>query len=642
MASPLGGTANDASGLLMDPRLLKHYDTELRHIREMGAEFARDFPKIAGYLGLDKFECADPYVERLLEGFAFLAARVQLKMDSEFPQLVQSLMEIVYPHLLSPMPSMAIVKFNPDLTEGSLSEGYPIPRDSVLRGKVIKGEHTACEFRTAHDVTLWPLELTEASYFSRDAVTFELPGEVRNVAAGLRLRIRVATGHEFKKLGIESLPIYLQGREELPVALYEQCVAHTRAVLVTPVEKSGPSWQMLLGSDHVRGVGFDGNQALLPYTEASFQGYRLLSEYFALRERFQFVELTGIGEAIRRCESREIDLTLLFNRAEPGLGNAIDESNFGLHCTPAANLFRKRLDPVQVDPRKSEHHLVPDRTRPLDLEIYRVNRVVGLGANAEEAEQFHPFYSLTDHTTSDHRAYYAIRRTPRVTSTTLKRFGTLRTYLNSEMFVSLVDRHNTPFKTDLQLLSVEAYCTHRDLPLQMPLGLGDSDFSMETGAPVTGVRCVMGPTAPRPSLAHASGETVWKLLSHLGLNYLSITNEDPLKGASALREMLRLYAEPRDSAVQKQIDGILLIESQPIVRRIPTPGPVTFGRGLELTLTVDEEMFEGVGEFLLASVLEQFFAKYVSINSFTETVLRTRQRGEVMRWPTRIGRRHTL
>jgi type VI secretion system protein ImpG len=625
----------------MDPRLLRHYDAELRHIREMGAEFARDYPKIAGRLGLEGFACADPYVERLLEGFAFLAARVQLKMDSEFPELVQHLLEIVYPHFLAPIPSLAVVRFEPDLSEGALAEGYTIPRGSVLRGKVLKGEHTACEYRTAHEVTLWPLELVDARYFSRDAVTIELPREVRSVEAGLRLRFRIAPGHEFAKLAIDRLPLFFQGREELPVALYEQCVAHASAILISPVDET-PPWNVILNRNFLRPMGFDADQAILPYTAASFQGYRLLSEYFAFRERFQFVELMGIGNALRRCKSREVDLTILFDRAERALANSVDRSNIALYSTPAANLFPKRVDPVRLDSRKVEHHVVPDRTRPLDIEIYQINRVMGMGENAENSEEFYPFYSLTDRGSSEHRGYYAVRRSPRVISSQQQKYGTRSSYLGSEMFISLVDRNNAPYPTDLQLLSIEAYCTHRDLPLQMPIGVGNTDFSMEMGAPVTAVKCIAGPTAPRPSLTHAPGETVWRLLSHLGLNYLSITTSDSVQGVSALREMLRLYVDARDKALQKQIDGVALIQSQPIIRRIPTSGPITYGRGLELTITLDEEMFEGVGVFMLAAVLEQFFAKYVSINSFTETVLRTKQRQEIMRWPARIGRRHIL
>ncbi len=625
----------------MDPRLLKHYDNELHHIREIGGEFARDFPKIAGRLGLDSFECADPYVERLLEGFAFLAARVQLKMDSEFPQLVQNLLEIVYPHFLAPVPSMAIVRFDPDLAKSGLEEGYTVPRGTVLRGKLVKGEQTACEYRTAHDVSLWPLEITRANYFSRDAATIELPTSVRDAEAGLRLRLRIAPGHRFKSLALENLPFYIQGREEMPVTLYEQCLAHADAVLVNPVGEE-ETWHELLSEDHIRPVGFDARDALLPYQLASFHGYRLLSEYFAFRERFLFVELAAIGPALRRCAGSEVDVTLLFNRAEPGFSHAIDKSNIALHSTPVINLFPKRTDPVHVDNRKSEHHIVADRTRPLDLEIYQVSRVIGIGAGAEKKQEFYPFYSLVDQTEEEHRAYFAIRRTPRLISRKQQKFGTRTSYLGSEMYVSLVDRKNAPYSGDLQLLAVETLCTNRDLPLQLPLGIGSTDFSLEVGAPVNAVRCITGPTAPRPSLAHAPGEMVWKLLSHLSLNYLSITGQGAEHGAGGLREMLRLYSDSGDATMQKQIDGVRSIQSTPIIRQLSTTGPLTFGRGLEIAVTLNEDSFEGVGVYLLGAVLEQFFAKYVSINSFTETVLHTVQRQEVMRWPTRIGRRHVL
>jgi type VI secretion system protein ImpG len=625
----------------MDPRLLKHYDNELRHIRELGSEFARDFPKIAGRLGLDSFECSDPYVERLLEGFAFLAARVQLKMDSEFPQLVQNLLEIVYPHFLAPMPSMGIVRFDPDVGKSGLAEGYAIPRGTVLRGKLVKGEQTACEYRTAHNLELWPLEVARVDYFSRDVAAIELPSSVRDAVAGLRLRLRVAPGHRFKSLAIENLPFYIQGREELPVTLFEQCLAHAEAVLVNPVAEE-ETWHELLSKDIVRPLGFDPKQALLPYQLASFQGYRLLSEYFAFRERYLFIELAGIGPALRRCAGSEVDVILLFNRSEAGFTHAVDKSNVVLYCSPVVNLFPKRTDPVHVDNRKSEYHIVPDRTRPLDLEIYQVSRVIGMGSGAEHKQEFFPFYSLTDESAEETRGYYAIRRTPRIVSRKQQKFGTRTSYLGSETYVSLVDRRNAPYSSDLQLLAVETLCTNRDLPLQLPLGTGTSDFSLEIGAPVNSVRCITGPTPPRPSLAHAPGEMIWKLVSHLGLNYLSLTGEGAEEGAGALREMLRLYADSGEATVQKQIDGVRTIRSEPIIRQLSTNGPLTFGRGMEVTLTFDEDSFEGVGVYLLGAVLEQFFSKYVSINSFTETVLRTMQRQEVMRWPTRIGRRHIL
>jgi type VI secretion system protein ImpG len=459
--------------------------------------------------------------------------------------------------------------------------------------------------------------------------------------AGLRLRLRVAPGHKFKSLPIENLSFYLQGREELPVTLYEQCMAHAEAVLVRPISET-ETWHEVFTKDHIRPLGFDSKQALLPYELASFQGYRLLSEYFAFRERFLFIELSGIGSALRQTASQEVDILILFDRSVQGLSHVVERSNAVLYCTPAVNLFPKRCDPVHVDNRKSEHHIVPDRTRPLDFEIFQVGRVMGIGSGTDLKQEFFPFYSLTDDTPEEHRAYYAIRRTPRIVARKHQKFGTRTSYLGSEMYVSLVDRRNAPYAEELQLLAVETLCTNRDLALQLPLGIGNSDFSLEVAAPVNAVRCVTGPTLPKPSLAHAPGEMIWKLLSHLGLNYLSITGEGPNQGAATLREMLRLYGDLNDATVQKQIQGVRFIRSEPIIRQLPTTGPLTFGRGLEVTVTFDEESFEGVGVYLLGAVLEQFFAKYVSINSFTETVLRTTQRQEVMRWPTRIGRRHIL
>ena len=619
----------------MDPRLLKHYEAELSHIREMGSEFARDFPKIAGRLGLEGFECADPYVERLFEGFAFLAARVQLKIDSEFPQLIQNLLEIVYPQILAPTPSLAVVRFIPDHSEGTLADGFTIPRNTALRSRMVKGVQTACEFRTAHDVQLWPLEIASADYFSRDVATLELPDRYRHAEAGLRLRLRVDAAHQFSSLGIEDLPVYLRGREELPMSLYEQLLARSIGILVRPADK--PTSQVFLDKDQIEAEGFKPEQSLIPYEHTSFQGYRLLSEYFLFRERFFFVNFRQIGSALRRCDEREVDVIILFDRAAWGLSTAVEADNFSLFCTPAVNLFPKRADPIRVDRRRAEHLVVPDRTRPLDLEVFRVKRVMGMHADGSDQE-FFPFYSLTDHSSSDERAYFAVRRTPRIVSSKQRKFGNRINYLGSDMYLSLVDRKNAPFSGDLHLLNLETLCTNRDLTLEMPVDYGDTDFSLETGAPVVSVRCITGPTRPKPSLAHAPGEMVWKLISHLSLNYLSINDQ----GAVALREILRLYVDANDPIAMNQIDGISSVESKPIVRLLPTTGPLTFGRGLQLTVSLEEEAFEGVGVYLLGGVLERFFAKYTSINSFTEMVLRTDQRQEIARWPIRTGQRHIL
>ena len=191
-------------------------------------------------------------------------------------------------------------------------------------------------------------------------------------------------------------------------------------------------------------------------------------------------------------------------------------------------------------------------------------------------------------------------------------------------------------------MGAETLCTNRDLPLHMPVGRANTDFTLQVSAPVESVRVLSGPTKPKPSPAQSSGELSWRLVNHLALNYLSLADTSEKEGAAALREMLSLYADVSEPATMKQIEGVRSVSSRPIIRRIPSPGPVMYGRGVEVSLTFDEAAFEGSGAFLLGSVLEEFFARYVSLNSFTETVLRTLDRGEIARWPLRIGRRHRL
>jgi type VI secretion system protein ImpG len=622
----------------MDPRLLKYYNHELQHIREMAGEFALEYPKIAGRLGLDGFECADPYVERLLEGFAYLSARVQLKVDAEFPRFTQHLLEIVYPHYLSPTPSMAVVQCQPDLMEGSLNEGFLIPKQTTLRSNIGKGEQTACEYRTAHDLTLWPIELIEAEYLNGiGAVSVLGIPSLSGLKAGIRLRLKTTAGLTFNQIKLNNLTLYLRGVGELPMQIYEQLLANSIAIVVQATNRP-IAWQHIVKKSAVLPVGFSQDETMLPYTQRSFQGYRLLQEYFAFPERYMFVELTQLQAALQQCGDNEIDIIILLNRNNPQLVNEIDATRFALFCAPAINIFPKRADRIHLNNQTNEYHIVPDRTRPLDYEIYQIREVTGFGSTSDDQQAFLPFYQASsDQSQAQQRAYYSIIRTPRVMSAKQKLQGPRSSYVGNEIHISIVDANEAPFKSELRQLGLETLCTNRDLPLQLPIGIGKTDFSIQTGAPVEFIRCLSGPTKPRPSNAHK--DTAWKLINHLSLNYLSILNNSEKDGASAFRSLLSLYGDNSDLSFRKQIEGILFIQSKPIVRRINTAGPIVFGRGLEITLTVDESAFEGSGVFLLGMVAEQFFAQYVSLNSFTETVLKTNDRGEIMRWPMRLGQR---
>src|SRR5574337_801960 len=315
----------------MDPRLLRYYNRELQHVREMGGEFAREYPKIAGRLGLEGFECADPYVERLLEGFAFLAARVQLKLDAQYPVFTQHLLEMIYPHYLAPVPSMAVVQMQPDLKESGLLAGHTVARHTALRSLIGKDDRTACEYRTAHDVTLWPLEAVDAKYLETPAAIaaagVALPAG-KTVRAGLRLKFRVTAG------------------------------AQAASGQINQNHDAGG----------IQRRAFDGDEALIPYSGRAFSGYRLLQEYFACPERFLFAEFTGLKSLLARSKGSEFEIVVLFDRSVASLHNAVDVSNFRLFCTPAINLFPRRADRIHLKQGATEYHILADRTRPMDFE----------------------------------------------------------------------------------------------------------------------------------------------------------------------------------------------------------------------------------------------------------------------------------
>lgn len=632
----------------MDRRLLEHYNTELRHLREMAGEFAREYPKIASRLALDphgKEVCPDPHVERLLEGFAWLAARVHLQLDAEFPRFTQSLFEIVFPQFLAPMPSMTVVRFEPDYQDTALADGVVLPRGTRLKSLRSRGESTSCIFTTAHEVRLLPVRITQAQYFTRNLAELELPRHLQPRAA-LRLRLTSGGGLPFSAIKLDPLEVHLNGSDQIPFLLYELLVGHATSLVVQTQRKGErPVTRGVFGRDGIRRKGFSEEEALLPSTPRGFEGYRLLREYFALPQRFLFVELGGFHEALKDCETETIDITILFDSVEPRLENRFDSTSFELHCTPAINLFSQKLDRLPVSGRAAEVYVCPDQSRPLDYEIFEFERVLGYGTESAHAREFRPFFHTRQETGASD-AFYTVKRVPRMPTKDeeiyFKEHNKRAVCAGTDVYLSLVDCTNATVDTSIRQLGFEALCTNRHLPTLMAVGAGSTDFTLEVCVPITATRCLVHPTDPLPS--QAEGRFAWKLISHLSLNYLSLLEGKDGDGPAALRETLELYCAEgeRMASGRRQIEGLRGAKSRPVLRRIFTPGPVCFARGLEVTLTFDEACFEGAGVFLFGGVLEYFLGKYVTVNSFTETVVTTQQQGELMRWPARTGQKGML
>ncbi|MBX3623024.1 MAG: type VI secretion system baseplate subunit TssF [Rhizobacter sp.] len=623
----------------MDPNLLRHYNDELTHLREVGAEFAAEFPKIAARLSLDGLEVSDPYVERLLEGFAFLAARVQLKIDAEHPRFIQHLLETVYPGFLSPVPSMMVARMRPDPLDPNLARGFTLKRGSALTAELARGQNTRCEFRTAHEVTLWPIEIEAVQYFSHapDLPLAHLP-VARQVKGGLRIKLKLHGGLKFKQLKLERLPLFISAPDDVAFRLHELVLGNTVATWVGGGANARGPMQGFADADSVQPVGYDDEQALLPETLRGFSGHRLLQELAAMPQRFLFFEVHDLARRLATVDGAEAEIVLLFSRGEAALESLVDAGSLALFCTPAVNLFSKRLDRIQLGQGGWEHHVVPDRTRPMDYEVHTLESVTGYGI-AQVAEQaFAPLYASFHDEARNQAAYYTVRREPRLLSSRQRLDGPRSAYVGQEAFISLVDPLNAPYREDIRQLSVTALVTNRDLPTLLPGNA--TTWVLDAAGPAGRIETLRGPTRPVQRLAR--GDVGWSLVSLLTLNYLSIAGEDPKRAAASLRSLLSLHGPEQDVAWAKQVDSIQWIDAKAVVRRLPFPGPLTFGCGVEVTALVDELGFQGSSAFLLGQVLSRFFARHASANSFCETVLRSASRGEIMRCKPRIGEKAVL
>ena len=619
----------------MDRKFVEYFEEELTHVRRMADEFKHTHPQVAERLQLGQ-DPPDPYVQQLLDGFAFLTARVQLKLDAEFPRFSESLLQTVYPHYLAPIPSMAIVGLEPEWGNGELAGGPTIPRGTRLSGTLMPGDTVHCVYTTAHDTQLFPIRLAEARYFGRDLAEIDNGwAKETDSRAAIRIRLEATAGLKFNQISANKLLIHLRPLENLAGILYEQMLAHTRAVVVQtstkPLKTFGVSCPAL-----VRGIGFEDEEALLPPGPRSYSGYRVLQEYFAFPARFFFIEIAGLREAFARCQDAAIDLIFCLKDQEPRLEKRLQADCFSLFCVPAINLFPRDDIVVDLKDEREEHLVVPDRTKTLEYEVYSVERVLGRprGANRpDERYEFQPFYFAPDKEIKA-AGFFATRRTRRNLTDLEVRHSPVSEYLGSDVYLSLAGEAVRASLKKLDALHVRALCTNRHVPMRR----SEIQFDLDIGAPVSSIR-TLAKTPPRPS--HVEGRLIWRVVSHLALNYRSLLSSDGESGAAALQELLRLYVADDRDAGAAQIRALQKAVAEPIFGRVEAEGPIAFARGLKVAIEFDEAPFTEAGVFLLGAVLNRFFSRYVTLNSFVQTELATKQR-QVYRWPISKGMRQIL
>jgi len=606
--------------------LLPFYERELTYLRQMSKEFAAQYPKIASRLLIDGDTCEDPHVERLIEAFAFLAARIHKKLDDEFPEITDAFLGVVFPHLLRPVPSFSIAEFQIDAQDAQITERYEIERHTQLYSRA-KANGLQCRFRTCYPVDLWPVRVVGAH---AEAIQRSPFSSFSDEAVGvIRIRLQTVGAVSLSELGLDRLRFFIDSEPAYVHALYELLLNSPAKIVLS--SGTGPrATRIELDADCIRPVGFEADEGIIDYDARSFVGYRLLHEYFAFPEKFFFFDLVGLDVLARGGFDKEFEVAILLNEHERSdrlarLALIVVADTFRLGCTPVVNLFKQRAEPIRITHEKNEYDVVPDVRRPRGMEVYSIDEV-RKSTRSDEKEsvvQYHPFYSYRHGATpeSERTFWYATRRN-----------SPLADDDGTDVSITLVDLDFDPSVPAVETLGLSLTCTNRDLPAQLPFGGDQGEFEMEGSPAVSRIRALRKPTAAlRPAL-HKAG--IWRLISHLSLNHLSLVTE----GREALLEILDLYNFSSSPAVRAQISGIVGLTSSRTIAFVGPPERAAFVRGTGIVIEFDETAYVGSGVYLFARVLDNFFGLYCAVNSFTQLTVRTKQREkELVAWPARTG-----
>lgn len=582
--------------------LKDRFTEELRYLRELGSDFAKDNPQLARFLGKDS---SDPDVERLLEGFAFLTAKLRLKLEDDLPELTHPMLQLLWPNYLRPLPSATIVQFTP--LEQSLSQSQQIPKGARLFSKPVDG--IACEFRTCTDVTLQPFVISQVD------ATQTLDSSVVRIDLGTLIERPLNT------LECDSLDFHLSGDDHSAQTLYlwlSQYLLQVRVTINGEVRR--------LPASSLKFSGFSPDEALLPYPQNVFDGYRILQEYFAFPQRFHFFSLAGLDRLWPDQASRNVRLEFHFSRQFPQ-SMRVGTDDFSLFCTPAVNLFQHGAEPIDLSGEQAHALLKPTGGQLHAYEIFSVDQVISTrstvgGAGGEPLRVFRPFESFAheiEHVQGRTALYYRCQ-----VENSLRDDGVVHR-------ISFVRADANLYIGDLETASIDLTCTNRDLPLA--LSVGDICVNTEVTPPLVRYRNIRRPTRPcRPVL---DGELQWALISNLSLNYLSLLSTDPLKAVIGAYDFVALHDIQQARSTRKRLDAIRdahtssldwLIQGQPI-------------RGLRTHLNIDQSGFRCEGDlYLFSCVLSHFFALYASINSFHQLEVTNTTNNEHYTWPLLTGK----
>ncbi len=608
----------------MREELLEYYERELAHLRQLGGQFAEKYPRVASRLLLEPDRCDDPHVERLLEGFAFMAARVHLRVDDDFPEVTSALLGIVSPHYLRPIPSMSIVECQLDPEQGKQTAGLRVPaKTTLLTKRTVDG--LPCRFQTAYPLELWPFTVSECEW--RQPERLAEPVRVPGAVGVIRMRLQCARDVSFNQFRIGKLAFHLTGETNVVHTLYELLCHNCISILVrNPQQRGGKV--INIAPAQLRQMGFEEEEALLPYPRRSFDGYRLLQEYFTFSEKFLFFELNGLEAIAEAGCTEQAEILFCFSRFDrperhQDLEIGVSARTLRLGCTPVINLFSHVAEPILVTHTKHEYRVIPDVRHQETTEIFSIDEVMASNTTRRESIPLEPLYSYR---------FQARRETGRAYWHGIRRMNVLGEREPSTISLALVDVDGILTEPDAEVLTVRCSCSNFDLPSRLPFGLEEGDFTAEEFPVVKQITALRRPS-PTYDPPTAKGQ-LWRLVSQLSLNYLSLAEE----GVGSLQEILRLHNFTDSSYLENQIGGITSLASKPHFAIMQSVYGNVPARGTRIELEFDERQFVGGGVYLFANVLDRFLGSYTSINSFCQLAARTNQRKEMLgEWPPKAG-----
>ncbi|MDO5605769.1 MAG: type VI secretion system baseplate subunit TssF [Paracoccus sp. (in: a-proteobacteria)] len=624
------------------------YERELDILYERTAEFAEEYPGLADRLGGLLRDNIDPTVAGLLEGTAFLAARVQQKLDEEFRGFTTELLEQIFPDALAPVPSCMLVQAQPPINPPPDLGTARYRRGATMEAPFRDADkRIVCRFSLAAPLEVLPLEMTGLNYHDRTAPIGALGQDpAPDTRAALQIELRHITGRNLATLDCDRIGFHLTADMAQAAALYEQIHCGVVRASLRWLAPNGDPIFMRLRPDQIDQNGFDADELLFDRDSRLFEGFALLRDFFAFPRKYLGFRLTGLGPLLSAIQAPEVQLILEFDRSDADIARQLGPQDVRLNCAAAVNLFEERSNQIRLGDQRHEYVVTPDSARLTQIEVHRILDVHASSGSSQDRIEVHPLYALPPGAQSAASVYYyTTRRKARRLTATERRNGLRSDYRGTETFISLYEPPLSEVGQPAQRLHVRTLCSNRHLPTALPLARTD-DLHMDDDQKLR-LRCVSGPTPPREAMTEtelggphraSQGDVYWRLISYLSLNHFGLDDRFGRDGAASLREILSLFADLSDNVSQAHIAGITALAVRPVTRSIRRPEGFFPARGLEISITFDESAFEGAGIVPLAAVLDRFFAEYVSINSFSQTVTISRQRGVLRRWPPRSGR----